>query len=488
MIRSAMRTSVGIAAALLVAVLAGSSGQSVRASEAAPKNAGRWALLIGVDDYLWARGLEYCGADMRALSSQLVASGFPSSHVFLLHDKAPENKYRPTKASIEAHLRLVLGLVEKDDLVMVGFSGHGVHLNGRSYLCPAEARLEDPHSLISVNDVYAALQNSAAALKLFLVDACRNDPRLEGERSLVPTTGTRQFAQALERPPQGILLFASCAPGEIAREDKEFSHGVFMHYFLEGLGGAADANGNGRVSLMELYLYVNDKTKSYVARKFVESQHPSLKGEIHDDFDITRVILPGITNAKLVLADDFDAADPTALPLFDERSMTFRHAGREGQLTRTASGVLPVVYEKPKFGDFTADFDFRVANPAGGSYGLLFRSADIIHGGLSSYYALLVCPSKDQMQLLCWDQPRWAFAKTYPLKPGLFLAGQRNHVHLDVVKNRFQAALNDSVVFELRDETLAGPGIIGLCAVPADSKQDAVYFSNLRIRAPTQRE
>jgi uncharacterized caspase-like protein len=169
-------------------------GVSYRIGAAEPpkgeKISSRWALLIGVDDYLWARKLDYSGADMRALSEQLIASGFPKDHVSLLHNKAEQNKDRPLKASIEAYLKLILGLVEADDLVVVGFSRHSLQLNGKSYLCPAEAKLEDPSTLVSLASIYQRLQNCSAALNLFVADACRNDPRPSGERSLTPTEGT----------------------------------------------------------------------------------------------------------------------------------------------------------------------------------------------------------------------------------------------------------------------------------------------------------
>lgn len=276
--------------AVLAGGLCGAFVWGMAFSQGAERTAGRWALLIGVDDYTWARKLEYCGADMRALSRQLAGSGFPRDHVYLLHDAAEETRYRPTKANIESHLKLVLELVNPGDLLLVGFSGHGVELNGKSYLCPADARLEAPDSLISLDTVYGSLDRSAAALKLFLVDACRDDPHRGGERTFRPTQETRAFAQSLEQPPKGILLLTSCGPGEVAREDPEFRHGVFMHFLLEGLRGAADANRNGKVSLMELYLYTNDRTKSHVAHRFTETQRPALRGDIHDDFELAGVL------------------------------------------------------------------------------------------------------------------------------------------------------------------------------------------------------
>ncbi len=164
-------------------------------------------------------------------------------------------------------------MVERDDFIVVGFSGHGVHLKGKSYLCPGDAKLDDPQSLIPLDSVYEMLQQSPAVLKLLLVDACRNDPRLDGERSFAPTEGTRQFATSLEQPPRGILLMTSCVPGEIAREEKEFGHGVFMHFLLDGLRGKADEDSSGGVSLIEAYRYAETRTPrtTWLASSWIHS-------------------------------------------------------------------------------------------------------------------------------------------------------------------------------------------------------------------------
>jgi formylglycine-generating enzyme required for sulfatase activity len=248
----------------------------------------RWALLVGVDEYLHCEPLRFAGADMRAMRDRLVATGFPDKQVFLLDDKAEQNKYRPFKPNVERELEQVLGMVERDDLIVVAFSGHGVHLDDKSYLCPTEAQLKDATTLISLEGVYERLQKCPAPLKLLLVDACRNDPRREGEKSLLPNAGTKQFAESLERPPRGILLLTSCAPGQVSMEERDFGHGVFMHFLLEGLGGKA-ADQDGAVSLMGLFKYSNKQTKLYVHNKFNGYQTPALKGDIQDDFELARV-------------------------------------------------------------------------------------------------------------------------------------------------------------------------------------------------------
>lgn len=247
----------------------------------------RWAVLVGVNDYAEIASLRYCAMDMEALRDQLISGGFKSDHVFLLTDSAKQTKYRPLKANVERQLSLVLDVAGADDLVVVGFSGHGVCLDGISYLCPNEARLDDTvATLISLDDVYKRLSKCRAALKLMLVDACRNDPRTKGQKSFMSSAQSKAFALQLEKPPRGVLLLTSCNPGEVSMEEEKFRHGVFMHFVLEALRGNGDLDHNSRVSLVELYKYANRETKAYVAGHFNKTQVPSLKGELADDFNI----------------------------------------------------------------------------------------------------------------------------------------------------------------------------------------------------------
>jgi formylglycine-generating enzyme required for sulfatase activity len=246
-------------------------------------------VLIGVDDYTEVHKLRFAGNDQRALAEQLIASGFPQDQVFLLHDKATEKKYLPFRENIEKQLAIVLATVSPGDLVIVGFSGHGVQWEGKSYLCPEDTRVDKlPATLIPLDSVYEQMVKCKAALKLLLVDACRSDLLPEGRRSVVLSRSLGEFAAVKESPPQGILLLSSCGPGQSSMEDAAFGHGVFVHYLLEGLRGKA-ANAEGGVSLAGLYDYASLQTKKYVVRNFNEVQTPAIKGEINGPFEICTV-------------------------------------------------------------------------------------------------------------------------------------------------------------------------------------------------------
>lgn len=102
--------------------------------------------------------------------------------------------------------------------------------------------------------------------------------------------GIAGLTDSLKSPPEGILVLASCAPGQVSWENEDFEHGVFMHYVLEGLSGKVDSeeggNRNRRVSLFELYEYCNVNTKRFVRLSRNDLQTPMLWGKIRGNFDL----------------------------------------------------------------------------------------------------------------------------------------------------------------------------------------------------------
>lgn len=261
-------------------------------SAAGAERTQKYALLVGVNNYAPPLGsLDFCHNDMEQLQRRLMAVGFPKENVILMRDGAEKPGLFPSKANIESELKLRLGLANKGDLVLVAFSGHGLHVDGTSYLCPADAKLPKPNeTMLSVDEVYKQLEACRAGQKLLLVDACRNEPMLRGIKA---PAGVKGFADDLKEPPKGIRVLSSCEPGQYSAEDAELKHGVFMYYLMEGLEGYADqeheGNNNGKTSLNELYAYVHDKTKKHAANSHHILQRPVLKGQMVGVYEIATV-------------------------------------------------------------------------------------------------------------------------------------------------------------------------------------------------------
>ena len=320
----------------LVTALVAAFGWPDDAARAADVPSGnRWAVLIGIDEYTLAGKLTYCGADQRAMRDRLVAAGFPERQVYLLHDGAEEGRYRPSRGNIERQVDAVLKIASPGDLVVLGFSGHGTEIGGRMYIVPGDGNLEDPATLVSLDDMYDRLRECAAAMKVVIVDACRNDAQ-RGARGAAPP-GARALSQSLEkRPlPEGTVLINSCAPGEISWEDDAFKHGVFMHYVLEALDGRADANADGRLSLNELAGYASLETKAFVLAEKSVTQRPYLRNEGEADL-LDHAILPV-------------AKGRTTLTSLEPRPATGGRRAKPGAVTTNSLGMKLVMIPSGEF-------------------------------------------------------------------------------------------------------------------------------------------
>ena len=111
----------------------------------------------------------------------LKADGYKPGNVVLMTQTAgaDDTRFLPLAANVRKELKLLLDEVDEDDSMLIALAGHGVQFQGEneSYFCPADARLADRSTLIPLSEIYKALENSRAGLKVLLVNACRNDPQ-----------------------------------------------------------------------------------------------------------------------------------------------------------------------------------------------------------------------------------------------------------------------------------------------------------------------
>lgn len=262
----------------------------------------RYALLVGVNDYTYFSDLTYCDDDINNLGRVLKGSGFDSRDTIVLRDGLTDHHLLPFRNNILTQFKNLLDSVQPNDLVLVAFSGHGVHLNGKSYLCPSDANLDRAgETMIALDTLYDMLQASPASQKLLIVDACRNDPTPSGTRAPSSIGETNEFTKSLQQqaPPRGTMLLNSCAPNQFSVEDPKFKSGVFMHFVIEGLRGQADADKDSKVSLFELYRYAEYETKTYVRQTRNLVQTPVLKGEVTGVYELASVADPSLDPIKL---------------------------------------------------------------------------------------------------------------------------------------------------------------------------------------------
>jgi hypothetical protein len=227
---------------------------------AAPRINKRWAVVIGIGDYRdpLISNLDYASADARAVRDFLLseaAGPFDEENVLLLTDG------QATGQAMREAMFVFLQQAAWDDLVFIYFAGHGAPDAQRPdnlYLLPVDA---DINSLAATGfpmwDVKTALRRQIAAERVVVIaDACHSAGASEGADSN-PISGA--FAE-LFTPSRRLTLTASDV-NELSFEDAQWGggHGIFTHFMLEGLRGAADADSDGIVTFVEVANYVRER-------------------------------------------------------------------------------------------------------------------------------------------------------------------------------------------------------------------------------------
>jgi hypothetical protein len=147
----------------------------------------------------------------------------------------------------------------EDSELFFYFSGHG-----------SERELHMAGKRVAIDDIERRLQGLGASFVVSVIDACR-------------TSATSKGVRPMDAPPEisgrvnatGFVELRAAAQGEPAQESNELQGAVFTHYWSSGLRGAADADGDGVVTLDELYRFTHAATLARTATA-VSVQRPTL--------------------------------------------------------------------------------------------------------------------------------------------------------------------------------------------------------------------
>ena len=247
-----------------VTIVASGSGGATTRAFAAPRIDKRWAVVVGVGEYESEDipDLEFAPADARAIKDFLESDAAgPFDEVLYLENEAA------TGAALREALFVFLQQADWDDLVVIYFAGHGAPDPGRPdnlYLLPSDA---DLNALASTGfpmwDVKTALRRQIASERVLVIaDACHSAGAADGD-----TVGGGEsnaiaggFAELFT--PSRRLMMTAADTNEFAQEDERWGgNGVFTHFLLEGLRGAADLDDDGVVRFTELFDHVSSNVR-----------------------------------------------------------------------------------------------------------------------------------------------------------------------------------------------------------------------------------
>jgi len=235
--------------------------------------------------------LRYAEEDVAKMSRVLHdLGGFRSEDVVILRGDDTE---AVRHAIIRVNERLRLGDA-RDTMLFVYYSGHAdagaLHLGG---------------SRFATDELEGLVRGSPARMRILVVDACRSGTltRVKG--------GTPAPAFEVQVRPaaasEGAVFLTSSAANEDAQESDALHGSFFTHYLVSGLLGAADSDGDRRVSLSEAYAYAYEGTLRASSRTLGGTQHPTYSYDLRGHEDVTLTTLssaPGHPSGFVMLPPD----------------------------------------------------------------------------------------------------------------------------------------------------------------------------------------
>lgn len=252
------------------------------------------ALVVGANAPAPGRSeLRFAHRDAELMAETLGHSGQFASEdiVTLLEPSAGE--------LVEALGRAAQRHAPGDGLFLFYYSGHS---DGQLLFPRGEA--------LALSDLRERIGRSPARVKVAILDTCRGGA-WTGTKGLSVGPPLRAV-DLLNVEASGTALLSSSSGLENAHEAAVYGGSFFTHHVAAGLRGAADASGDGAVTLQEVFGYAKERTVRDSARLALTTQHPSFEIELRGRQDI-------------VLAEL--AKSPSVLELSQEHALEVVHLG-----------------------------------------------------------------------------------------------------------------------------------------------------------------
>lgn len=246
----------------VAAAAAGCALVALAASEAAAETK-RVAVVVGHNTGgASERPLRYAEDDAGKLADVLVELGdVDRARLFVVRGK-------PREVVVEALARAAAAVkaarTAPDDRVILTFfySGHS-----------DAAALQLGDSKLPYRELRSLLDATGAEVRLTIVDGCKSG-------GLVASKGGKpapafEIGLSDQLSSVGEATLTSSAVDEASLESSEIRGSFFTHHLVSGLRGAADASGDGRVTLSEAYEYAFNRTVVASAAAGAAPQHPN---------------------------------------------------------------------------------------------------------------------------------------------------------------------------------------------------------------------
>lgn len=276
---------------------------AVLSAPVAARAAARFAVIAGNDQGDTARPrLYFAQKDAERFRRALTELGeFDPANVVLLAGKRPVDLENAVRA-FEPKIQKAKAAGERT-LLVVYYSGHA---GGGGLEMGATEKLPFP-------ELRQLVLSSSADARVAIVDAC--EAGLLTQVKGAAAAPAVSFQVPNEDSVQGTAFITSTAVGESAQESAIIGGSFFTHHLEVALRGAADVDGDGRVTLQEAFAYTSGKTAAQTSATQVGPQHATYEFKMSGRGDVvlsdlrraeSRLLVPPDPSAQFVLKGPYN--------------------------------------------------------------------------------------------------------------------------------------------------------------------------------------
>ncbi len=241
------------------------------------------AIIIGNRKY--QKGVppvSYSHRDADAVKAMLVNDlGFSPENIIDVRD-AGQGAMRNVFGSEKSHKGQLwrYANTEGKSRIFVYYSGHGApEISSRkAYLVPVDA---DPRALeisgYPLSLMYKNLKQVPAKSVTVMLDACFSGDSSNG--MLIKSASPLVVPTAPEIKAGNFAVLTASSGTQLASWDDAKGHGIFTSHMVEGMKGAADADGDKKITAGELHKYVQNRVRKAARRNHGRDQMPALNGD-----------------------------------------------------------------------------------------------------------------------------------------------------------------------------------------------------------------
>lgn len=233
----------------------------------------KFALLIGVSEY--SEGLRSISSATQDIEAMRRVLEHPDMGAF---DQVTVLS-NPDKGSMERAVEDLFTNRQRDDLVLLYFSGHGLKDQTAEFCLSARDTERDQNGELRISTILAAsklnkyMNNSRSQRQMIILDCCFSGALVAG----MPIKGELNIQEELGG--KGRAILTSSSPIEYSFESEDNDLSIYTKYLVEGIEtGAADKDGDQLISVNELHEYASERVKE-AAPAMTPKFYLSLEGD-----------------------------------------------------------------------------------------------------------------------------------------------------------------------------------------------------------------